>query len=148
LSILANPIPHSYWIHVDSVANKLRNGTLTPTFTLGKSNSTFLLDSATTGLYLDHDTVSRIMEDMPFRQWFPGSFPSVDCDFKFDPGELIFGFGENTIHVSYESLVLEVARDECIFTLTSSEADAVHMNILGCMFTAFAHLTNWNRPSC
>jgi hypothetical protein len=128
-------IHYRNWITVNSVTSKLRNGTITPTFEFKDDNSTFLLDSATTGIYVDHDTAMEIMRGVPITNFVPGKFPDIRCSAKFDTGELIFGFGNNTIHVPYASLVLEVAVDECIFTLTSREKTATDLNILGCKLT-------------
>jgi hypothetical protein len=125
------------------VSHTLADGTARPGATFTGRNSTYIMDTGTTGIYLPRDVVKGITTDLKL-DWKAGSFPSISCSRATEKGFLTFTFGQHTITVPYSTLVLENTPGSCLFLITSVESDAIDLHILGCECCAstrsFRHL--------
>lgn len=125
-------ITGSFWVQMSGVSHTLANGTRTAGFNFTGENATYIMDSATTGIYLPSDTVSSIMAEMNL-DWTPSSFSQIDCDTSKSPGSFTFTFGDFDITVPYSTLILEDTPGSCLFLITSVfQANATDLLILGC----------------
>lgn len=138
----AHEIPnHSFWVNVLGVTHTPADGVARPRLSFGSGrNTSYIVDTGTTGIYLPREVVSSIMSDLKL-SWRPGAFPSIPCSRARENGTLAFEFLDKweAIKVPYSTLVLENTPGSCLFLITSVESEAIDLHILGLGFLRAAY---------
>lgn len=131
----------SFWVQLSGFGHTAANKTASSKspYNFSGHNATYIMDTATTGIYLPREVVAPVMAEMGLGGvWRPGGFPDIACRRATEKGSLQFTFGgadgNVTVSVPYSALVLESTPGSCVFLLTSVESNAVDLHILGCEY--------------
>jgi hypothetical protein len=122
-----------FWVQLSGLSHTLADGTSRTQFNFTGRNSTYIVDTGTTGIYLPRETVASIMSDLKLN-WAPSQFSSVSCSLATNKGFLTFTLGGRAIRIPYSTLILENTPGQCLFLITSVESNAIDLHILGCRY--------------